>query len=322
MEIIRVPDRPASQRFYAIAGRLLFVESFNHRLDGPVTRLFAGWQLMPVFSAERKPDIRISFFCGDARPQIPAGLSQFEIANEGRCYTRGEDHYVSLGNLLIHLQAGSPIKVDLWLAELPDPLDPMLPRATSFAVCAALRRFGLFELHSAGVVHPDSEKAWLIVGPSGSGKSTLALRLVMAGWSYLSDDELLLSSVDGGVEARGFRSFFAVKEQLSGHSRICFEPEVVIGSGRKTSAVPGALLFISLNGEQRSELKQLKQAEAMARLLRACPWATYDSAVAGAYLEVLSRLAQQTKAFDLFAGTDLLAPRYASELLTHSVSLN
>ncbi len=50
----------------------------------------------------------------------------------------------------------------------------------------------------------------LIVGPSGSGKSTLALQLAMAGWPYLSDDELLLSLVDGEVEARGFRSFFAV----------------------------------------------------------------------------------------------------------------
>jgi len=322
MEVIHVTDRPASQKSYAVAGRLLVVESFNHRLDGPVARLFAGWQLTPVSSAERKPDIRISFFCGDARPQIPEGLNQFEFADGGRCYTRGEDYYVSLGKLSIHLQEGSPLRVDLWLAELPDPLDPMFPRATSFAVCAALRRFGLFELHSAGVVHPDSEKGLLIVGASGSGKSTLALRLAMAGWPYLSDDELLLSSVDDEIEVRGFRSFFAVKEQLNSRSRICFEPEVVLGSGRKTTAAPSALVFISLNGEQKSELNQLTQAEAMARLLKACPWATYDTAVAGAYLEVLSRLARQTKAFDLFAGRDLLAPGYALEILSHSVGLN
>jgi hypothetical protein len=111
-----------------------------------------------------------------------------------------------------------------------------------------------------------------------------------------------------------------VKEELGGRS--CFEPEVVLGSGRKTTAAPGALLFVSLSGKQRSELNQLSQAQAMARLLRACPWATYDSAVASAYLEVLSRLARQTSAFDLFAGRDLLAPGYAAEFLSDSFGLN
>ena len=75
--------------------------------------------------------------------------------------------------------------------------------STSFAVCAALRRFGIFELHSAGMVHPESEKVLLIIGPSGSGKSTLALQLAMAGWPYLSDDELLLSLVDAMKLKRG-----------------------------------------------------------------------------------------------------------------------
>ncbi|HJP94413.1 MAG TPA: hypothetical protein VJ875_20805 [Pyrinomonadaceae bacterium] len=322
MQVIQVSDRPASQRFYAVAGRLLFIESFDRRLDDLIARLFAGWQLAPVASIEREPDIRINFFCDDARQQIPEGLNQFEIADGGRCYTDGEDYYLSLGNLLMHLQNGRPVRVDLWLSELPDPVDSMFARATSFAVCAGLRRFGLFELHSAGVVHPRSGKGLLIIGPSGSGKSTLALRLAMAAWPYLSDDELLLSSVNGEVEARGFRTFFAVREELSSPSRTCFEPDVVLGSGRRTSASTGALVFISLNGEQKSELNRLTQAEAMARLLRSCPWATYDTGVAGAYLELLSRLARQTNAFDLFAGRDLLAPSYASQLLSHSVSLD
>jgi ABC-type polar amino acid transport system ATPase subunit len=57
----------------------------------------------------------------------------------------------------------------------------LLARVGSFAVCAALRRYGLFDLHSAGVVEPESDSAVLIVGPSGSGKSTLALQLVNSG---------------------------------------------------------------------------------------------------------------------------------------------
>jgi hypothetical protein len=330
MEVIRVPDRPAYQSFYTVAGRLLFVESIDLRLGNLVERLFAGWQLTPVSSTDRPPDIRIQFCCGNSPPEVPHNLNQFEIAEGGQCYTDGADYYLALGNSLIHLQNGTQITVNLWLTELPDPGDPKLARATSFAVCAALRRFGLFELHSAGVVHPGSERGVLIIGPSGSGKSTLALQLAIAGWPYLSDDEMLLSLVDGEVEARGFRSFFAVSnatasavgiDKIAGLSlqetlKTCFEPEIVFGSQRRLSAVPGTLFFISLNGEHQTQLNKLTQAETMTRLIRACPWATYDTSIAAANLEVLSKLARQTSAFDLLAGHDLLAPHYVSDFLS------
>ena len=48
MEVIQVSDRPASQSFYAVAGRLLFVESLDLRLRNLIEQLFAGWQLTPV----------------------------------------------------------------------------------------------------------------------------------------------------------------------------------------------------------------------------------------------------------------------------------
>ena len=190
----------------------------------------------------------------------------------------------------------------------------MFGRAASFAVCAALRRFGLFDLHSAGVIEPESGKAVLIIGPSGSGKSTLALQLAQSGWSYLSDDELLLSSRDGAVEARGFRSFFAVSE-AGAALKHCFEPEVVLGSKRTDQAVPGLLLFIRLNGESRSQMKRLTQAETMMRLITACPWATYDKSIAGVNLELLSALARQANGVDLSAGRDLLDPGFADSFL-------
>jgi hypothetical protein len=316
MEVIQVLDRPASQSFYAVAGRLLFVESVDLRLANLIEQLFAGWQLAPVVFPERAPDILIKFFCGDSLPEIPHHLNQFEIAEGGQCYTDGADFYLALGASLIHLKNGNPITVSLWLERLPGARDPMLARAASFAVCAALRRCGLFDLHSAGVVNPDNQRAVLIVGPSGSGKSTLALQLARAGWPYLSDDEMLLSLVDGEVEARGFRNFFAVKDQANGPFKTCFEPEAVFASERRASAVPGLLLFIAVSGEQKSEFKTLTQPETMMRLIRACPWATYDTWVAAANLEVLSRLARQTSAFDLFAGRDLLEPQCASDLLS------
>lgn len=310
MEVIKIFDRPACQSFYEVAGRLLFIESIDLRLGNLIERLFAGWQLMPVAFPDRSPDIRIEFFCNSPLPEIPYDLNRFEIADGGQCYTDGADYYLALGKALVRVQTGS---AGVWVGELPGAKDPVLARATSFAVCAALRRYGLFELHAAGMINPDSERGVLIIGPSGSGKSTLALQLAKAGWPYLSDDELLLSLVDGAVEARGFRSFFAVKDD--GDYKTCFEPDSALGFERRLSARPGVLLFTSLSGEEVTRLDRLTQTETMARLLRAGPWATYDTAIAAPNLELLSKLARQTSAFDLFAGTDLLRPGFTSDLL-------
>jgi hypothetical protein len=305
----------ASQRFYTVAGRLLLVENTNPSLAGLLERLFAGWQLTPLSSPDRSPDIRIEFFCGHSLPLIPPKLNRFEIAEGGHCHAENGDFYLTLGNSLVHLQNGDSIEVKLWFAEAPGPADPFLARATSFAVCAALRRFGIFELHSAGVTHPHSDKGVLIVGPSGSGKTTLTLELAKAGWSYLSDDELLLSLVDGKVEARGFRSFFAVNG-AAGALKTCFEPDTVFTSQRAAKAVPGVLFFIRLSDEHETQLRKLTQAESMTRLIRACPWATYDVSIASANLQLLSKLTRQTSAFDLSAGRDLLEPGCASDLFS------
>ena len=321
MEVLQFSDRPASQRFYEVAGRLLFVNTLDPRLRKLIEGLFSGWQLTPVAVPDQSPTIRIEFFCGDSPPLIPPNLDQFEIAEGGRCYTDRGDFYVTLGSALIHLENGGPVSVRVWLREVPVTGDALLARVTSFAVCAALRRFGIFELHSAGMVHPESDKAVIVIGPSGSGKSTLALQLASAGWPYLSDDELLLSLVDGEVEARGFRSFFAVRGAAAGGFKTCFEPDAVFASGRRLKASPGVLLFSSVSGEQKTRIDKLTQAESMMRLIRACPWATYDASIAGANLELLSILARQTSAFELHAGRDLLEPGYAAKLLCNPMGL-
>ena len=317
MEAIQVFDRPAFQDFYSIAGRFLFIETIDPELRKPIVELFAGWQLSPVPDPHPLPDIRISFRCGKMPQHDSRDLNHFEIAEGGQCYTDGADFYLSLGNAVVQLRHGRPVSVDVYFSELPSPRDPLLARAASFAVCAGLRRFGLFDLHSAGVVEPRSSKGVLIVGPSGSGKSTLAVQLASAGWSYLSDDELLLSLDHGVVEARGFRRFFATKTgRHSDPFKHCFEPETVFERKRTTHASAGLLIFTRLNDESKSRLNTLTQAETMMRLLRACPWATYDTAVASANLEVLSALARQASGFDLAAGSDLLEPGFAAELLS------
>jgi hypothetical protein len=317
MEVFQVFDRPAPQTFYSVAGRLLFIKSNDSELRNLIVELFAGWLLTPVPAPHRSPDIRINFCCAETKREISRDLNHFEVAEGGKCYTDGADFYLVLGNALVHLQHGTPLTVDVSLSELPRAGDPMLARAASFAVCAGLRRFGLFDLHSAGVVDPHDGKGVLIVGPSGSGKSTLAVQLASAGWSYLSDDELLLSIVEGAVEARGFRSFFAMSTgKEGGPLKRIFEPDTVFGTQRTQSVLPGMVLFTRLNNQSESRLSRLTQAETMTRLIRACPWATYDTSIASDNLKVLSALARQAQGFDLASGGDLLVPGFAAELLS------
>ena len=310
MEVIKVFDRPASQAFHSVAGRLLFTECPNLELRNLIVELFRGWQLTPVSLPGRSPDIQINFSCGAVSSEFLRDLDQFEIAEGGKCYTDASGLYLELRGAVVQLVNGSPVAVNVSFTELPQPGEPLLGRAVSFAVCAGLRRFGLFDMHSAGVVETGSGDGVLIIGPSGSGKSTLALQLVHSGWSYLSDDELLLSLDEGVVEARGFRSFFAVSEE-GAQSKHCF----VLPAKRAEHASPRSLLFTRLNADSRSELNQLTQAETMTRLLRACPWATYDKSIAAANLSLLSTLAHQAHGFDLSAGRDLLEPGFAASLL-------
>ena len=318
MVVIQVFDRPASRSFYTVAGRFLFVQNLDSRLARLIDSLFAGWQLTPVAALEREPEIEIEFFCDEPRPDIPPELDQFEVAEGGRCYTAEDTYYLEFDNSFMRLRQGAPVRVDVWIRQVPETVDAELARVTSFAVCAALRRFGLFELHSGAVVDPDSGRGVLIVGPSGSGKSTLTYQLANAGWPYLSDDEVLLSVCGGGdeIEARGFRSFFALRDSAGADFKNVFEPAGVFSSMRASRVVPGCLLFTAISGDKQTELRELSQTETMTRLIRACPWATYDTAIAGANLELLSRLARQVIAFDLAAGTDLLETGRAAELLS------
>ena len=323
MEVIKVFDRPASRSFYTVAGRFLFVEAVDLRLARLVQQLFAGWQLAPISPPPRAADIEIKVFGEGPGPEIPLHLDQFEIAEGGRCYTVANGYYLHFGNSLMRLHQDTPVRVDVWFKRVPEVVDAELARLTSFAVCAALRRFGLFDLHSAGVVEPETGAGVLIIGPSGSGKSTLTVELATAGWPYLSDDEVLLSVDEGVVEARGFRSFFAMREIAGTSERFgfknVFEPATVFSSNRVAEVVPHWLLFTSISGEKETRFVPLSQAETMTRLIRACPWATYDTLIADANLDLLSRLARQVKAFAVAAGSDLLEPIRAAELLNHQL---
>jgi len=333
MEVAQDFGRPAVRKLYTVAGRFILIESRDRSLAELVDSLLERWFLTEVDPSEQPPNVNISFHCNEPLPQIPEGLDHFEVEDGGHCYADGSGFYLDFGNSSMLIDRANSADVNIWIKQCPDFPDRNLTKATSFAICAALRRYGLFELHSAAVASPAAQTGVMIIGPSGSGKSTLTLQLAAAGWRYLSDDELLLSLRENEVEARSFRRPFAITENTALISGVavfenvsrqqqeerevkrCFDPQTIFPGAQIETVKPSFLLFTRINGEAETRLCELSQAEAMKRLIRACPWATYDKTIAVENLDMLSRLARQSRSFDFSAGADLLNPKRASDLL-------
>jgi hypothetical protein len=215
-------------------------------------------------------------------------------------------------------------------------------RVTVYALDAAMRRCGLYQLHGAGVVDPESGGSALIVGASGSGKSTLTLQLAVSGWLYLTDDTLLISEKNGTVEARGLKKKFGaaetslrsynlprLEEALGNFDALQpwkrrFRPNVLFPDQLASKCVPTAIFFPRVKREtedSRSHIRRITQMDAMTRLVRTSPWATYDSSVSRNYLGVLALLSRQAKSYELQAGVDIYnQPDVTVALLTQYVS--
>lgn len=289
-----------------------------------VARFFDAWYFAPAHDAwADAADAVLRLRGDDPRPAPPRDSQEFELPFGGRCRTDGAAFMITFGDSLVALRPDCSAEVSLWLDPRLRENSPDFAGVVSHAVSAALRRCGVFELHSGGVCEPAAGRGALIVGASGSGKSTLTLQLAAAGWGYLSDDVMLLGERGGRVEASGLRRDFAVTERTLAASglasfgagaRAAFDPdklrlapEDIFTANHVESCAPAALFFPALTGEAETRVAELSQAAAMARLIRMCPWASYDACAAERHLGVLARLARQCRSYEVFAGTDLLA---------------
>lgn len=322
--------RPAIEVAYTIAGRLVSVNSLDEWSATAVSDLFTGWFLSPVEpSGSFSPDATLKIRVGVSPPPIPDGLFEFRVPEGGICHTDGQSSHLDFNGSRIVIGPGTTPNVDVWLAQRYPLGSKTLAQIISQAFAGALRRCGLYEFHSAGVVPPDQAEALLIAGGSGSGKSTLTTQLAARGWNYLSDDTLLIDSSNNVLEVYALRKFFALTAdtiaalQLSHLTRSSPKPGIkervapqnYFPAHQIQRARPGALFFPIITGKYKSEIRTLTAAEAMTRLLRLCPWAGYDKPTAGNHLSVLSDLARECRAFDLLAGTDLVEnPGLAAEL--------
>ena len=308
--------RPVLKKLYSIAGRVLSITTHDEWAAQAVANLLDAWYIVPLTDDAITADATIRIRVGIDPPETPSNLTTFEISDGGICYADATGSYLKLGRSLVMIDASNVVSV--WIAHDDQLNTPLVAQILSQAFSAAMRRCGLFEFHSGAAVPPNESSALLIAGASGSGKSTITSQLARAGWSYLSDDTLLLRQSGPSIEAVALRKFFALTPatvaaltaigptNTNGKTKERFSPQDLFLSHAIEIAKPAALAFPIITHESESRLHRLSPVETMSRLLRLCPWACYDAVSAHDHLNLLGRVARETPGFDMLSGTDLL----------------
>lgn len=334
------PPTPPTARAsaYEIADRLLSVEATDERAASAADQFLSGFLLerKQAGAGERAASCVIRAHGRLPLPRVPREWSSFDVAH-GRCFSRGGKLFLDICDSVVSVGAPTRTSVEVWLGQTGRARKQVaVVNALSYALQAALRRAGLLDLHAACVVSPRG-RGFLLAGTSGSGKSTLTVQLAARGWSYLTDDMVLLEERDGRdgrIRARGLRRLFSLSDEsarasgvgglreslgtpvASDPSKRRLEPSAVFPGARAVVCVPEIVLFPRVTREAQSRARELSTSEAMARLIKLCPWAGYDDVTARDSLRALAALARRCRAFELEAGMDLLAsPAHAEEIV-------
>lgn len=340
MPVLAAQRKAPIEKYYAIGDRFLGFH-FDDEVAARVAEEFIGGMYFSPCPARaaRFVHCTVKIFIG-APPPLPSNCQSFEVPR-GTCYTNGEGHFLDIDGSRIAVYPAASRLVCVWLGETAHARHPVaIVNTFSYVVQAALRCGSLYVLHAAGVVEPEGGTGFAIVGNSNSGKSSLTIRLAGAGWQYLSDDMLVLGEDEGAIKAWALRRIFSVSAESLANCRLRrlelalgspvnsdpgkrkLEPSITFPDGFIESCIPRVLLFPNLTGEAESRIVKITSGEAMARLIRQCPWASYDTDTARAHLRVLGLIAKQSASYLLDSGRDLIedssrAPGLLASCLGH-----
>ncbi|MDT7604120.1 MAG: hypothetical protein QOF61_2117 [Acidobacteriota bacterium] len=322
---VQFKEEAVRTSFYSIASRVLSVETTDEWTTRMVESFLRGFYLLPLTgSISTDADCAVRVFGDEPPPRIPSAFRSFPMQH-GVGYTDGEVYHLDVNESRIVVESPATRRVDVWMGKSRVALHPVARvNVMSYLLHFALRRCGLMDLHSAGAVEPGSGAGALFVGDSNSGKSSLTIRLARAGWSYLSDDMLLLHETPEGIRARGLRRLFSVSASAlagcdlprldealgtpvnSDPDKRRLKPWVVFPRGFAESCRPEVIYFPTITGEEESRIVSLKKADVLLRLLKLYPWACFDAAGRD-HLSFLEKLVRQTRGYVLRAGRDILA---------------
>jgi hypothetical protein len=288
----------------------------------PLLPALARWipQLPPDTPADPAGSVIRVLPPGDAPvPARPAGERTLELGTID-AWVEG-DRTLMLGpdgvHAMIDLHAG--------IAELHAPDDAestavawALYYAATLACALLLGRLGGALVHAAAVLPPGGG-AWLLVGDTHVGKTTTTVNLVRGGWSYLSDDHVVLHRDAGGrlaVEGlpRPFHLDEGYEEGVVHRVRGTTDAmERFPGAWRRTAPLAGILLP-GIHADEPTALGPASAGSALAALLRQSPWLLADRGCAPRVLALLREAAllpahALSLGLDTYADPALLAER-------------
>lgn len=312
-----------SARSYEIADRLLSVETDAEWATCLAEAFLSGLHLSPSLGQDIGPaHLRLKIMT-EPPPPLLAKLQGFKVPG-GVCYTNHQSYYLEVAGSRVAVGPKDSKQVEVWLGDSAHARAiKSLITTMAYAMPAALRRVGLYDLHAAALIEPESGCCFVFPGTSRSGKTSLSLRLAASGWHYLSDDAVLISEGEKGVEARGLRRPFQTSADSLGGCELPglddalgvaipsdpekrrLNPEVLFPGQFAAAAQPGVLCFPVITGESKSRLAETTKGDAMMRLIDLCPWSNYDRSSAPEHLSVLGHLVRQCKTYTLHAGRDI-----------------
>ncbi|MGH9873627.1 MAG: hypothetical protein ACRD9S_14355 [Pyrinomonadaceae bacterium] len=311
-------------RYYSVADRILCIKGADEPILNLAHDFLSGYYFTPANISEAdSPSAHIIELHKTTPPALPASDPGFEV-EDGHCFTSGDQLVLEVNGSTIAVSPPEYNRTDVWLSpDTPARHHLALNNVILYAVQAALRRAGLYQFHAGCVLSGDDQRAILLVGDSGCGKSTLTATLVLNGWNFVSDDNLMLRDSAAGIEAWALRRYFTfdeaalracklttLKESIGGRvpgktEKFRFYARQAFPGKFVDTCLPDVILFPRVSREQKSRLAPLKQGDALTRLIRQCPWATCDATAAPRHLQALSKLARQTRSYKLFAGRDI-----------------
>jgi hypothetical protein len=230
------------------------------------------------------------------------------------------EFYLTDGRSLLHLQPGRGRAY----AQLAPDFFAKAPHSQQlfwmFGLLKLLRPLGAYWLHAAGLISREG-LGILIIGGSGSGKSTLTIGSIRQGWSYLSDDALLLRRQPDGVAALAWRKHISVDVATAGvHADLPLGDEATDSAGGRkrrveieaiypgrlvASCLPRVLLFSRVVPNAPSAVIPLDRPIALKQLLAQSGPPLFDHATMAQHFELLIRLLQQATPYELSAGLDI-----------------
>lgn len=307
--------------------------------DAPLQEVLAdGLRFKGAVEAtfQQEPHVRL-WFTGapppEPVPEVAEKLVEYDIGIA--LYHDGQRYYLTRGTAIAAVDPEAR-QVQVWLGADYEDLEDRETRAMVFyfmaiSLVVSLAYQGHYALHAAVLDRAGS--GLLISAPSGSGKTTATLNLLRSGWSYVSDDTVLLRRREGAVEAVSYRRDFSLTPNT-----VTVFPDLADGAygpppglrekwrvdmehffpGRfVVSTRPRVLLFPELTPDEPSRLERLRLRDVFILLLsQSAIFVTQAPGVREAYLAMLRDLANQGLALRLHAGRDLLdAPERLDVLL-------